>query len=166
MSGNFKMLVKGQEPVLCEASRFCWSLLKIYYVKLQGTIINDSNSKFKNYLPRCTCHLLYLPGLVIKPVCTGAEVVHSLFFLKNILFLCQGYLNLIFFVVESKNLLVSKILPFKYCYINFINNSLTNTEARWHIGIKYQRGLVSSFENKVNIKSMIHFWKQGNMVFQ
>ena len=33
---NFKTLVKGHEPVLCEAPKFCWSFLKIYYVKLRG----------------------------------------------------------------------------------------------------------------------------------
>ena len=39
-SENFKTLIKGLEPVLCEASEFSWSFLKFYYVNMKRTIIN------------------------------------------------------------------------------------------------------------------------------
>ena len=41
---NVYFACPGTSKYWSRGKRFCWSLLKIYYVKLQGTIINDSNS--------------------------------------------------------------------------------------------------------------------------
>ena len=87
--GNYKTLVKGHEPVLCEAPKFCWSLLKIYFVKLKKTIINNLNRIQK---PVRAILRLVLSSLVSRAILV-LKILNTiyLFFILNTICLFQNF---------------------------------------------------------------------------